>query len=65
MQYSIVGSSRALVGLEVARASAEVAIENDLNDPFMPLQPLQTDLIYQSAESPIRGVAQQSSQLLA
>lgn len=53
-----------LVGLEVARASAEVAIENDL-DPFMPLQPSQTDLIYQSAESPIRGVAQQSSQLLA
>jgi hypothetical protein len=54
-----------LVGLEVARASAEVAIENDLDNPFMPLQPSQTDLIYQSAESPIRGVAQQSSQLLA
>ena len=54
-----------LAGLEVARASAEVAIENDLDDPFMPLQPSPTDLIYQSAESPIRGVAQQSSQLPA
>jgi len=54
-----------LVELEVARTSAEVAIENDLDDPFMPLQPSQTDLIYQSAESPIRGVAQQSSRLLA
>lgn len=54
-----------LVGLEVARTSAEVAIENDLDDPFMPLQPSPTDLIYQSAESPIRGVAQQSSRFLA
>ena len=54
-----------LVGLEEARVSAEVAIENDLDNPFISLQPSQTDLIYQSAENPIRGVAQQSSQLLA
>ena len=49
-----------LVGFDVARVSVEVATENDLDRTAAITN--RFDIL---AESPIRGVAQQSSQLLA